>query len=97
MVKKLSSLFALGLFTLSLVGSVLAEDFRGRIAKVENDGRSITLRKRDGKEVNVRVSGRGSPLEGASDRSELAEGQRVNVTFDENEERKTASKIAIRK
>ena len=96
MVKKLLSLIAVALFTLSLVGSVLAADIRGRITKVENDGRLVCVTPRGGEEVCVRVSGSGTTLEGVGDRSEFKEGQRVNVTYDENDDRKTASKIAIR-
>ena len=96
MVKKLLSLIAVALFTLSLVGSVLAADIRGRISKVENDGRSVTIKPREGDAVTVRVSGSSTTLEGVGDRSELKEGLRVNVTYDESDDRKTASKIAIR-
>jgi hypothetical protein len=94
MVKKLLSLVSAVALSLSFVGLGLAEDFRGRISKVENDGRTVTIRNRDGKEVTVRVSSGDTTLEGISERSELKEGLSVNVTFDENDERKTASKIA---
>jgi len=94
MTKKLLGLVAVAVLTLSFVGVGLAEDFRGRISKVENDGRSVTIRNRDGKEVTVRVSGGSTTLEGVGDRSELKEGLSVRVTYDDKDARKTASKIA---
>ena len=96
MVKKVLSLFAVALFTLSLVGSVLAAEIEGKVSKVENGGRTVTVKGKDGKEVTLRISGGSTTLEGIGDRSEFAEGQTIKATYDDGD-RNTASMVNVQK
>ena len=57
MVKKLLSLVAVAVFSLSLAGSVLAADIEGKVAGIEREGRYITIKSKDGMSVKVRISG----------------------------------------
>ena len=96
MVKKLFSLIAVALFTLSLAGSVLAADIKGKVTGIEREGRYITIKSKDGKTVTVRISGSSTELNGVGDRSEIKEGQSVTATYDEGDDRKTASAVTVK-
>ncbi len=97
MVKKLLSLIAVALFSLSLAGSILAAEIRGNVAGIEREGRYIIIKSKDGKTVKVRISSSSTELNGVGDRSEIKEGQRVKATYDEEDDRKTASAFSVRK
>ena len=97
MVKKLLSLIAVALFTLSLAGSVLAAEAKGMVTGIEREGRYITIKSNDGKSVKVRISGSSTELNGVGDRSEIMEGQRITATYDEDDDRKTASAVTVKK
>lgn len=90
MMGKLLSLVLAALFTLSLTGSIFADEVKGRIAKVEGRGRSITVKAKDGKEVTVRISGSRTELQGISDRSEFKEGQSATVVYEGGEAKKVS-------
>lgn len=78
------------LLGISFAGSVLADEIRGTISKSE--GREITVKSREGKEVKVKVSGSRTAIDGGS-RDDLKEGTKVSVEYKGDE----ASKISIRK
>jgi len=96
MVKKLLSLIAVTLFTLSLAGSVLAAEIKGKVTGIEREGRYVTIKSKDGMEVKIRISGGGTELNGVGDRSEIKEGQSVTATYDESDDRKTASAVTVK-
>jgi hypothetical protein len=82
MMQKLLSCLALLLFALSLTGSVYAEEMKGKITKVGGEGRDITVKSKDGKEVTVSISGSRTSLDGIKSRSEFKEGQSVTVEYE---------------
>ncbi len=84
------------LFTLSLAGSVLAADIKGKVTGIEREGRYVTIKSTDGKSVTVRISGSSTELNGVGDRSEIKEGQSVTATYDEGDDRKTASVVTVK-
>ncbi len=92
MVRKLSTYLVAVLLTLSFAGSLPAEEMKGKIAKVDNGGREITVKSKDGKELTVKISGSRTKLEGVGDRSELKEGQSVTVDHDGG----SATKIMVK-
>ena len=97
MVKKLLSLIAVAMFTLSLAGSVLAAEIKGKVTGIEREGRYVTIKSKDGTTVKVRISGSSTELNGIGDRSEIMEGQRITATYDEGDDRKTASAVTVKK
>jgi hypothetical protein len=78
MVRKLLSIVAAALLTLSLAELVQADEVAGNITKVGEEGRSITVKSSD-KEVIVNISGSRTTLEGVGSRSDLKVGQDVTV------------------
>ena len=96
MIKKLLSFVVVALLTAFVAGSVLAEEIEGKISKIENSGRTVTVKAKDGKEVTLRISSGATTIEGISDRSEFAEGQNVKVTYDASD-RNTASMVNVQK
>ena len=90
MVKKLLSIVAAALLTLSLAGLVRADEVTGDITKVGEEGRSITVKSKD-KEVTVNISGSRTTLEGVGGRSDLKVGQDVTVEYKGD----AASKIKV--
>ena len=92
MMKKLLSLVAVALLTLSFAGSVFADQIQGKITKVGGEGREITVKSKD-KEVTVKVSGSRTKMDGIGDRGELKEGQNVTVEFSGDE----ATKLSVQK
>jgi len=97
MVKKILSLIAVAMFTLSLAGSVLAAEIKGKVTGIEREGRYVTIKSKDGMTVKVRISGSSTELNGVGDRSEIMEGQRITATYDEGDDRKTASAVTVKK
>ena len=93
MLRRAVTLLAVGLFTLSLSGSVLADEVMGTINKVGDEGREITVKSKDGKEVNVKISGSRTKIDGVKSRSELKEGQNVSVEHDKG----GATKVKVTK
>jgi hypothetical protein len=93
MLRRAVTLLAVGLFTLSLSGSVFADEVMGTISKVGDEGREITVKGKDGKEVNVKISGSRTKIDGVKSRSELKEGQNVSVEHDKGE----ATKVKVTK
>jgi len=85
MVRGLLRLFSIGAFTLSLAGSALADEVKGTISKVGDEGREITIKDKGGKEVDVKISGSRTKIEGAKSRSDLKEGQNVTVEHEKGE------------
>jgi len=55
MLKGLLGFFAVGVFTLVLTGSLVADEVKGKITKVGEEGREITVKAKDGKEVSVKI------------------------------------------
>ncbi len=88
MLKRLLSLVAAGFLVLSFAGSVLAEQVKGKITKVEDEGRNITVKAKDGKEVKIKISGSRTELDGIGDRSEFKAGQSVTAEVEGGEAKK---------
>jgi hypothetical protein len=65
----------------------------GTISKVEDGGRSVMVKTKDGKEVNVKISGSRTKLEGIGDRSEFKAGQKVSAEVDGG----SATKVKVSK
>jgi hypothetical protein len=82
------SLLAAILFTVSLVGPAFAEEVKGTITKVGDEGRDITVKTKDGKEVMVKISGSRTTIDGVKSRSDLKAGQNVTVDHDKGEAKK---------
>lgn len=82
MLRRVGSSFAVVLCTLTLTASVYAEEMKGTISKVGNDGREITVKTKSGKEKTVKISGSRTSLEGVKSRADLKEGQSVSVEHD---------------
>ncbi len=97
MVRKVMSFVLATLFTLSLAGSILAADIKGKVTKTDDEGRYITVKADDGKEATVRISSSSTDLEGVGDRSDIKVGQSASATYDEGDDRKTASKFTVMK
>ena len=95
MVKKLLNLMAGTLFTLSLAGSGLAMELIGMVTEVEREGRYVTIKSVAGKIVKVRIRSSSTALTGVSDRSEIMIGYKITATYDEGDDRKTASMVLI--
>lgn len=88
MMKRLLGLVAAGFLVLSFAGSVLADQVKGKITKVEDEGRSITVKAKDGKGVKIKISGSRTELEGIGDRSEFKAGQSVTADVEGGEAKK---------
>jgi hypothetical protein len=88
MLKRVLGIFAVGLFTLTLGGTVVADEVKGKITKVGDEGREITVKSKDGKEVSVKISGSRTSIEGVKGRSALKEGQSVTVDHEKGEAKK---------
>ena len=82
MLRRIGSLFAVVLFTLSLAAFVSAEEMKGTISSVGNEGREITVKSKSGKELTVKISNSRTTLEGVKSRSDLKAGQSVAVEHD---------------
>jgi hypothetical protein len=78
-------LLAAILFTVSLTSPVFADEVKGTITKVGDEGRDITVKTKDGKEVQVKISGSRTTIEGVKSRSDLKAGQNVTVDHDKGE------------
>jgi hypothetical protein len=85
MLRRSVTLLAVGLLTLSLSVSALADEVKGTISKVGEEGREITVKDKAGKEVAVKISGSRTKIEGVKGRSDLKEGQSVAVEHDKGE------------
>ncbi len=75
----MSILAAAVIVSLSLAGSVVAEELKGKITKVGSEGREITVAGPGGKEVKVSISGSRTTIEGVKSRDDLKAGQNVTV------------------
>jgi len=82
------SFLGLILMSLSLTGLVFADEVKGKITKVGDEGREITVSSKGGKEVTVKISGSRTSLEGVKSRSELKKGQSVTVDHEGGEAKK---------
>ena len=85
MFRELLRLFMIGVVTLSLAGSAFADELKGTISKVEDEGREIMVKDKAGKELNVKVSGSRTKIDGVKSRSDLKEGQNVTVEHEKGE------------
>ena len=85
MARGLLRLIPVAVFTLSLAGSALADEVKGTISKVGEEGREITVKDKGGKEVAVKISGSRTKIEGVKGRSDLKEGQNVTVEHEKGE------------
>lgn len=77
--RSMSILAAVVIVSLSLAGSVVAEELKGKITKVGSEGREITVAGPGGKEVKVSISGSRTTIEGVKSRDDLKAGQNVTV------------------
>ncbi len=97
MLRKLASLVLVALFTVSLAGSVLAAEIKGKVSAIEREGRYVVIKSEKGKEVKVRISSSSTELSGVGDRSEIAVGAKVSAKYDESDDRLTASEFKVMK
>ena len=88
MLQKVLSSCSVVLVTVCLAGSLYAEEVAGKISKVGNGGREITVKSKAGKEVTVKISGSRTTLDGVKSRSELKEGQSVSVEHEGGDAKK---------
>ena len=88
MFKGVLSFFVVGLFTLCLTGYVAADEVKGKITKVGDEGREVTVKAKDGKELSVKISGSRTTLDGVKNRAALKEGQNVTVDHEKGEAKK---------
>ena len=70
------------LLSLGLAGVGFADETMGKITKVNNGGREITIQAKGGKEVTVKISGSRTTLDGVKSRGDLKAGQNVTVEHD---------------
>lgn len=82
MLQRILSGCAVLLLSLSLAGVGFADETTGKITKVGNGGREITVKAKGGKEVTVKISGSRTTLEGVKSRDDLKEGLNVMVEHD---------------
>lgn len=94
MVQRLVSFVVMVVVALSLSASVLADEVKGTISKVGEGGRDITVKTKDGKEVQVKISGSRTTIDGVKSRSDLKEGQNVTVDHDKGEAKTIKVKAA---
>ena len=85
MVRGLFRLLSIGMITLSLGGLAIADEVKGTISKVGEEGRDIKIKASDGKEVEVKISASRTKFEGVKGRAELKEGQSVTVDHEKGE------------
>lgn len=85
MVRRLLTLCSVAVFSLSLVGVALADEVKGTISKVGEEGREITVKDKAGKEIEVKISGSRTKIDGVKGRSDLKEGQSVTVEHEKGE------------
>lgn len=85
MVRRLLTLCSIAVFSLSLVGVALADELKGTISKVGEEGREITVKDKAGKEIEVKISGSRTKIDGVKARSDLKEGQNVTVEHEKGE------------
>jgi hypothetical protein len=85
MFRRALSFLVMALVTLSLAGSVLADEVKGKITKVGEEGREITVATKEGKDVKVKISGSRTKIDGVKSRSDLKEGQNVTVEHEGGE------------
>jgi hypothetical protein len=88
MLRILVSVLVSAFLTFSVAAVASADEVKGTISKVGDEGREITVKTKDGKEVNVKISGSRTTIEGVKSRSELKEGQSVTVDHDKGEAKK---------
>lgn len=62
-----------------------ADSLQGTIAKVEEDGKFITVKAKDGQETKIKICNKRTRMEGANDSSELKAGQQINVKHQDGE------------
>jgi hypothetical protein len=92
--KKVFGIASALLITVTMTGAPWAADMvAGTISKVEDGGRSVMVKTKDGKEVNVKISGSRTKLEGIGDRSEFKAGQKVSAEVDGG----SATKVKVSK
>jgi hypothetical protein len=92
--KKLLSLAAALVLSLSMAGALWAADMlEGTVSKVENGGRVVVVKAKDGKNVKMKISGSRTKLEGIGDRSEFKAGQKVSAEMDGD----SANKVKVSK
>jgi hypothetical protein len=92
--KKLLSLASALLLSATMAGVVLAADMvKGTVSKVENEGREVVVKTKDGKEVTMKISGSRTKLEGIGDRSEFKAGQKVSAEVEGG----SATKVKVSK
>ncbi len=92
--KKLLSLASALVLSLVMTGALWAADMvEGTVSKVENGGRVVVVKSKDGKSVKMKISGSRTKLEGIGDRSEFKAGQKVSAELDGD----SAKKVKVSK
>lgn len=88
MLHRVLSFFGMFLLSLSLTGFVFADELKGKITKVGDEGREITVSSKGGKDMTVKISGSRTKIEGVKSRSDLKAGQSVTVEHEGGEAKK---------
>jgi hypothetical protein len=88
MLQTILAFLSIAFLTLTLAGSVFADELKGTISKVGEEGREITVKAKDGKEVTVKISGSRTSIDGVKGRAELKAGQNVTVEHEKGEAKK---------
>jgi len=88
MLHRVLSFCGMFLLSLSLTGFVFADELKGKITKVGDEGREITVSSKGGKDMTVKISGSRTKIEGVKSRSDLKAGQSVTVEHEGGEAKK---------
>lgn len=98
MIKLLGRSIVVSAFVLGLFSPAFAASVSGAVSSVDEGGRAVGVKGKDGKEVKVRVSGSGTEITKGgkpADRGDIKVGDKAKVQYDDKDERKTASKIEL--
>jgi hypothetical protein len=93
MLRRSFRFLAAAIVSLFLAAPTFADEVMGKITKVGEEGREITIEQKGGKEVTVKISGSRTKLDGVKSRGDLKEGQNVTVEHEKGE----ASKVKVTK
>ena len=82
--KKVLVVLVVVMFALSMAFMAFAADVKGKISKVAENKRSVTVQGRDGKETTYKFS-KTTTYENMASRDELAEGMSVTINTEDGE------------
>ncbi len=89
MFKKLLVIVGALFLSAALAGTGFAADkVSGTVSKVEEEGRTVVVKTKDGKEVSMSISGSRTKLEGIGSRADFKVGQKVMAEVEGGEAKK---------